>query len=121
MKLCWNAPLTLMVVTHSATLCQLFLWLCLSAAAFLTEERPVARKRVNAVRPALDIRYCGASPIHTYAKQTAECATSLQSQSCCFVRISAAVTDISPDFNSNEGPITSFLDGQNMQSAFLNS
>lgn len=70
-----------MVAAHSATLCQLSgatlpVALLQHQCFSHTEEQLVARKHLSVDYPVLDIRYCGALPVHI-AKQTAECVTSL--------------------------------------------
>lgn len=71
-----------------------------SALLLFSEEQLVARKHLNAVYPALDIRYCGVLPI--YLCQTKVQSVSLPCRASCFVQISATVIDVSPVFNSNE-------------------
>lgn len=81
-----------MVVMHSETLWQLCVATRLlnSCLKVLTEEQRVARKHVNAVYPALDIRYGGVLPIHIAR------VCPFPFTAGCFVQISAPIIDISP-------------------------
>lgn len=86
-KSCWNPPLTLMVVVvHTVQVCvrsagQLFLWHCLSSVAF-HRGTTCCPETCECILPCArhPLRVL---PIHTYAKQSAVCVTSLQSQLFC--------------------------------------